>query len=79
MESWCGFAFHRLHCDFDQSQQTLECGHHLTSRESKVGRQDVDIMHSTPRFLGGWSQTSRTPYSNMFAEGLDSESFYKLA
>jgi hypothetical protein len=57
----------------------LECGHHPTSWESRVGWQDADIMHSTPRFLGGWSQTSRTPYSNMFAEGLDLESFYKLA
>jgi hypothetical protein len=75
MESWCGSTFHRLHHDFDQSQQTLECGHHPTSRKSRVGWQDVDIIHSTPRFLEGWSQISRTPYSNMFTEGLDSERF----
>ncbi len=37
MESWYGFAFHKLHRDSDQSQQTLECGHHPTSRESRVG------------------------------------------
>jgi hypothetical protein len=57
----------------------LECGHHPTSWESRAGWQDADILHSTPRFFGGWSKTSRTPYSNMYAEGLDSESFYKLA
>jgi len=79
MESWCGFVFHRLHCDSDQSHQTLERGHHPTSRKFRVGWQESDIMHSTPRFLGGWSQTSRMPYSNMSAKGLDSESFYKLA
>jgi hypothetical protein len=79
MESWCGSTFHRLHRDSDQSQQKLECGHHPTSQESKVGWQDVDIMHFTPRFLGGWSHTSRMPYLNMFVKGLDSESFYKLA
>jgi hypothetical protein len=78
MESWCGFAFHRLHYDSNQSQQTLERGHHPTSREFKVRWQDADIMHSKPRFLGGWSQTSRAPYSNMSVEGLDSESFSKL-
>jgi hypothetical protein len=79
MESWCGSTFHKLHHDFNQSQQTLERGHHPTSRESRVGWQDVDIMHSTPRFLGGWSQSSRMPYSNMSVEGLDSESLCKLA
>jgi hypothetical protein len=57
----------------------LECGHHPTSQESRAGWQDANIMHSTPRFLGGWSKTSRTPYSNMYVEGLDSKSFYKLA
>jgi hypothetical protein len=31
MESRCGFAFHRLHRDSNQSQQTLECGHHPMS------------------------------------------------
>ncbi len=79
MESWCGFSFHRLHRNFDQSQQTLECGHHPTSWESRAGPQDADIMHSTPRFLGRWSQTSRLRYSNTSTKGLDSESFYKLA
>ncbi len=37
MESWCGSAFHRLHHDSKQSQQTLECGHHPTSQESRAG------------------------------------------
>jgi hypothetical protein len=31
MESWCGSTFHSLHRDSDQSQQTLQCGHHPTS------------------------------------------------
>ncbi len=79
MESWCGSAFHRLHRDFDQSKQTLEHGHHPTSWKSRARWQDADIMHSTPRFLRGWSQISRTPSSNMSTKSLDSKSFYKLA
>jgi hypothetical protein len=78
MESWCGSTFHRLHRDFDQSQQTLEHGHHPTSQKSRAWWQDADIMHSTPRFLGGSSQISIMPYSNMYAKGLDSKSLCKL-
>jgi len=37
IESWCGSVFHRLHRDFDQSQQTLECGHYPTFRKFRAG------------------------------------------
>jgi hypothetical protein len=57
----------------------LEHGHHPTSWKSRARWQDADIMHSTPRFLRGWSQISRTPSSNMSTKSLDSKSFYKLA
>lgn len=40
----------------------MEHGHHHAPHEFKARLQDVNIMHSTPRLLRGWSHANILSY-----------------